>query len=96
MAIHTQTLQDASGVDDGPLVKFLHWACEHDDTCYFANHFQLFGGESVIVDFGLLKQELTDHYAEKQDLFSETDPPDIRDWLEERIAAGQYLAWVSY
>jgi hypothetical protein len=103
MGLMVQTLQDVpeEQIDQQPLFDFFQWAKAFDAGCRFGSHYNLEGGESAIVDFGLLKQELDDYFLEYEpgdifDDFGDDQPPDIREWLQNQIDQKRILAWVSY
>jgi hypothetical protein len=89
MALSFSILQDApDDIQDEPLFKLLQWI--RNSVSDFGMHYTMIDGP-CIMDFGLLKQEITD--AIEMDDF---DGPDIRDWLTKQIEEGRCLVWVSW
>ena len=101
MTLNIQILQDAPDtVDHAPLLDFMQWKREWDNRDWFANlHYNMDGAGAAIVDFGMLHQELDDHFENimgNPDDDTRPEVPDIRKWLMSEIKTGRALAWVSW
>ena len=94
MSIHVQALRDAENVDHSPFLEFCQWAREHDDGCYFGNHYDWRDCQSSIIDLGSLHDEIKEAWEDTE--YEGPKPPDIRPWLVDQIDKGITLAYVSW